>query len=409
MNAIYNHINSNTSANKSQKRQKNKNFISFLENKENVYLSEKQRNLTKFNSQKKIKRKESYSNNKKNINNNALLHALNSNNINIKLKNISNILTKNLKSRKNSNSNKSPNLSKPNLEIEINNNNISSNYSRKTNNQRYKKNISEHDLVNNILNTFTNCNILKGNNINLNFSNKKKCSYDKKIIKKNKITDSKKLKKNNTRHASDTKLLRSSSGYSYINNHLAQTSSFFNGNNLNQFNQMGYISTWGNNPDLSKNHFADIITNQKKNNHKQMNKNNKGPIIGKIIKNYKNNDLNCIFNMNLIQPTSQMNNIQDYIKNFYKMEYNSENRNKRKKSNNKKESLFNEDKEKEEKIKIINDEYSNNSKYTVTKTSEISRNKKIIKINNDSPEEIHFYVISSIQNAKNMDKNLIEK
>ena len=97
MNAIYNHINSNTSANKSQKRQKNKNFISFLENKENVYLSEKQRNLTKFNSQKKIKRKESYSNNKKNINNNALLHALNSNNINIKLKNISNILTKNLK------------------------------------------------------------------------------------------------------------------------------------------------------------------------------------------------------------------------------------------------------------------------------------------------------------------------
>ena len=413
MNAIYNHINTNiTNANKSQKRQNNKNFISYLDNKENIYLSEKQRNLTKFNSQKKIKRKESFSNNKNNINKNALIYALNGNNINIKLKNISNLITKNSKSTKNNNSHKTPNLSKPKLEIEINNNNsnnLSSHYSRKTNNKRYKKNISEHDLVNNILNTFTNYNLQKGNNIKLNCSNKKKCSYDKNIIKKNKFTESQKVNKNKTRHASDTKLLRSSSGFSYINNQLAQTNSFFNGNNINQFNQLGYISTWGNNPDLSNNHFADIITNQKKNNNKEMNKNNKGPIIGKIIKNYKNNDLNCIFNMNLIQPTSQINNIQDYLKNLYKIEYSSEHGNKRKKNNNKKESLFNEDKEKEEKIKINNDEYSNNSKYTVTKTSEISRNKKSNKFCNDSPEEIHFYVISSIQNAKNMDTNLNKK
>ena len=413
MNAAFNHINNITSANKSLKRQKKENYFSNLESKGNIYLSENKRNLTKFNSQKKIKRKQSYSNNKNNINNKAILFALNNNNI--RLQNFSKLFTNNSKGRKNNNNNKINALSKPKLEIEIKNrnssNNVSSHYSRKTNNQRYKKNISEHDLINNLLNTFTNYNLPKGNNINLNYSSKKKFSYDKNIIKKHQFIDNKNLNKNKTRHSSDTKLLRSSSGYSSINNHLTQTNSFFNGHNLNQLNQLGYISTWGNNQNMGNNNLANIITNKTKknnNNNKQKNKNNnKGPIIGKIIKNYKNNDLNCIFNMNLIQPTSQINNIQDYFKILYKNEYNNETKNKKKRNNNKKESPFNEDKQKEENIKINNDEYS--SKYTMTKTSEISRNKKIINICNDSPEEIHFYIISSIQNGKNMEPNLVQK
>ena len=413
---MFNHI---TSANKSQKRDKNKNYFSNFDSKENLYLSENQRNLTKFNSQKKIKRKESYSNNKNNIKKNPLLYALNDNNI--QLKNFSNLFTKNSKTRKNTNNknkNKSHYLSKPQIEIEINNrnnsNNVSSHYSKITNNKKYKKNISEHDLVNNILNTFSNYNYQKGNII---LSNKKICSYDKNKIKKNNTTDSKKLNKNKPRHASDTKLLRSSSGYSYINSNLAQTNSFFNGNNINQLNHLGYISTWGNNPEITNNNFANLIkiSNQKNNKNKQNNKNNKGPIIGKIIKNYKNNDLNCIFNMNLIQPTSQINNIQDYFKNLYKIEYNSDNRNKKNKNNNnKKESLFNEDKEKEERLRTNNEEYSH-SKNTMTKTNDISRNKKEkdnlsnSKFCNDGPEEIHFYVISSIQNAKNMERKMNKK
>ena len=407
MNAVFNNINIITSTNKSQKKQ-NKNYLYYLERKGNIYLSENKRNLTKKNSQKKIKRKESYSNNKNNINNKAILFALNNNNI--RLKNYSNLLTNNSKGKKINNKNKINNLSKPKLEIEINNrnssNNASSHYSRKTNNQRYKKNISEYDLINSILNTFTNYNLPKGNNINLNYSSSKKCSYDKNIIKKHQINNNKNFEKNKIRHASDTKLLRSSSGYSYINNHLAQTNSFFNGNNLNQLNQLGYISTWGNNPNVGNNKFSNIIiNNKKKNNNRQKNKNNKSPIIGKIIKNYKNNDLNCIFNMNLIQPTSQINN-QDYFKYFNKNEY--ETRNKKRKNKNKKESHFNEDKQKEENIKINNDEFSN-SKNTMTKTSEISRNKKYNNIYNDSPEEIHFYIISYIQNGKKMEKNLVKK
>ena len=51
----------------------------------------------------------------------------------------------------------------------------------------------------------------------------------------------------------------------------------------------------------------------------------------------------------------------------------------------------------------------------MTKTNDISRIKKEkdsidnVKYSNDSPEEIHFYVISSIQNGKNMENNLVKK
>ena len=138
--------------------------------------------------------------------------------------------------------------------------------------------------------------------------------------------------------------------------------------------------------------------------------------MGKIIKNYKNNDLNCIFNMNLIPLVSPINNIQDYFKNLYKVEYKNDCKIKKNKNNNKKEkdSNGNKNKEKEEKMRVNNDDYTN-SKNTMTKTNDISKIKKdkdsinIIKFYNDSPEEIHFYVISSIQNGKNMEYNLMKK
>lgn len=431
MNSLFNHNTGNiTNINKSQSKEKSKNYFavfSNLGNNQNRYLSENQRNLTKFNSQKKIIKKDNYSKIKTphhgEIKNNNFLISFNDNNINnLQLKNYSNLISKNNRIIRNSKNkskkskNKTHNLSKPQLEIEINNINSSNNISTKIINKKiYKKNISEHDLVNNILNTFTNYNANK----NINFSSKKKLNKDNNAIQ-NKInnTNTNANTKNKNRHASDTKLLRSSSGYSYINSKLAQTNSFFSGNNHS--NNLGYISTWGNNPDLTNINFRNMIRKSNQKNNKQKNKSTKGPIIGKIIKNYKNNDLNCIFNMNLIPSGSPINNIQDYFKNLYKIEYNvSENRVKKTHKSNKKEKRHKDNKEQKEretemKTKSNNDEYSQ-SKNTMTKTSDISkirREKESIenfKFCNDSPEEIHFYVISSLQNGKYMINNLNKK
>ena len=180
MNAIFSNPNSNnniSSTNKSHSKEKNKNYLSVFSNigsKQNRYLSENKRNIGNFNSQKKMREKETHLKNQNHneSKNNAFLVSFNDN---IQLKNYSNLLNKNYKVIKN-NKNKSHCFSKPQLEIEINNiNNNSTNYSRvPTNNKKYKKNISEHDLVNNILNTFTNGNFPKGVNIKLNFSSKKK-------------------------------------------------------------------------------------------------------------------------------------------------------------------------------------------------------------------------------------------
>ena len=444
MNAIFSNPNSNnniSSTNKSQSKEKKQNYLSVFSNigsNQNRYLSENKRNIGNFNSQKKMREKETQLKNQNHneSKNNAFLVSFNDN---IQLKNYSNLLNKNYKVIKN-NKNKSHCFSKPQLEIEINNiNNNSTNYSRvPTNNKKYKKNISEHDLVNNILNTFTNGNFPKGVNIKLNFSSKKQLNYDKnKARQKGDTMDSKKIKQNKisskntknnsrTRHASDSKLLRSNSGYSYgNNNNLAQTNSFFNANHSNQ---MGYISTWGNNQDWNNNNFGNIIkistqkkssnTNTNHNNSKQKNRNksSKGPIIGKIIKNYKNNDLNCIFNMNLIPPVSPINNIQDYYKNLYKVEY-SDNRNKKnnyehkKNINNKKEETKD---NKDTKTKGSHEDFTQ-SKNTMTKTSDYSKIKKErdsidnIRNENDCPEEIHFFYISSIQAGKNMEDNLNKK
>ena len=323
------------------------------------------------------------------------------------------------------------------MEIELNNintsNNISKNNSRINTNKKYKKNISEHDLVNSILNTFSNYNIPKGVNLNINYSSKKNMSKDK-IRNKSKgdyILYNNSSKKNiivnnmrdttKNRHSSDTKILRSNSGYSYINNKLSQTNSFFNGNNQKKLeNKLGYISTWGNSPDHTNTNLRNIIKYTNPNNKsksKKQTKSNKGPIIGKIIKNYKNNDLNYIFNMNLIPPVSPINNIQDYIKNLYKFEYNSDGgrikNNKRNNNSKKSKNNINEARDKEMKTKTNNDDYSQ-SKNTMTKTSEFSKKRERdsienFKYNNESPEEIHFYVISSIQNGKNRIYNLNKK
>ncbi len=447
MNALFTNPNSNNNmpnTNKNQSKEKCNNYLSVfsnLGNNQNRYLSENRRNLGNYNSQKKLREKETHSKNQNHNENkdNAFLVSCNGNMNNIKLENYSNMLNKNYKVIKN-NKKKGNCISKPQLEIEINNlNNNSTNYTRvTTNNKKYKKNISEHDLVNNILNTFTNGNFQKGVNIKLNFSSKKKLNYNKtKSRKKGGTVDAKKIKQSKisskttksnarTRHASDSKLLRSSSGYSYGNNkNLAQTNSFFN---VNHSNHLGCISTCGNNLDWAYNNFGNIIkistqkkssnanTNSNNSKQKSKNKSTKGPIIGKIIKNYKNNDLNCIFNMNLIPPVSPINNIQDYYKNLYKAEY-SDNRNKKgnyehkKNISNKKEETKD---NKDTKTKISHDEFTQ-SKNTMTKTSDYSKAKKEkdsldnVRYGNDCPEEIHFFIISSIQSGKNMEINLNKK
>ena len=258
---------------------------------------------------------------------------------------------------------------------------------------------------------FSNCNNSKAINIKSSIIDKKKLNSEKNKLnsKSNNIytADNRVSKQNKGRHISDNKLLRSSSGYSYINSNLAQTSGFYNVNNSNQ---LGYISTCGNIPEWNNSNFANLmrISNQKSNNNNRNRiKSSKGPIIGKIIKNYKNNDLNCIFNMNLIPPASPANNIQDYLKNLYNIEYNSDYR--IKKNKKKKEKEMEKDFNEKER-----DEYTN-SKNTMTKTNDISKIKKekdsinSYKYNNDCPEEIHFYVISSLQNSKNMEINLNKK
>ena len=407
MNVLFNQNNTRiANINNSQSKEKSKNYLSVFSNQEsskNRYLSENQRNLTQFNS-KKIIKKESHSKNKSNVKNKnkAFLASLNDNNI---LKLYSNLYTKSskiAKNNKNNSKNKSHYLSKPQLEIELNNINNANNSKYINTNpkiKKYRKNISEHDLVSNILTSFNNSNFPKSTN--------------------NKTNNKKNMAK--TRHASDTKLLRSSSGYSYINN-MAQTNSFFNGNHSNN---LGYISTWGNSPEITNINFkSPNKKNSNNNNNKnKKNKNNKEPMVGKIIKNYKNNDLNCIFNMNLIPPISPINNIQDYFKNLYKIEYNSDYRIQKDKNNNniKKENHHiksshkerERDRDREVKTKSNNDDYSQ-SKNTMTKTNEskFKREKDSIensKYSNDSPEEIHFYLITSIQNGKNMYCNLNKK
>ena len=414
---IYNIVNTN----KSQSKEKKLNVFTVFSNigsNLNRFSSGNQKNLTNFNSQKKMKKESTkHKPNTEIKNNDEKLVGFNGNNLNnIKIKNYSNLIAKASKGVKNKN--KSHYLSKPKLEIEVNNrnnrNNISTNYSKISKNKKYKKNISEHDLVNNILNTFSNCNPQKGVNIKLNFTSKKKLNTDKTNKNKTKTKSSAKA-----RHSSDTKLLRSSSGYSHINSKISQTNSFFSGNN----NKMGYVSTCGNNPDWTTKNFTNIMkgsskknTNSKhNNNNNHNNKYSKSPVIGKIIKNYKNNDLKCIFNMNLIPPVSPINNIQEYFKNLYKVEYNNDYKIKKIKNKNRKEreSTGEKNKEKDEK-KTNNDDYTN-SKNTMTKTNDISKIKKdkdsinIIKYCNDTPEEIHFYIISYIQNGKNMEYNLNKK
>ena len=227
---------------------------------------------------------------------------------------------------------------------------------------------------------------------------------NQKINKINNINNNKDMSR--LRRFSETKLLKSLSDYSNINNHMTQINSFFKGIHSNQ---NGYIST----TEWTNSNLGNKLSNQKNNSNKQSNKNNKGAVIGKIIKNYNKNDLNCIFNVNLIPPVTPISNIQDYFKNLYKVDYNSEN--KAKKNNVKNKKGRNENKGKNKEIRIKNIDENNHNKNTMSKTNDISKIKKETNsMNNkkycdDTPEEIHFYVISSIQGGKNMEYNLIKK
>jgi hypothetical protein len=427
MNAMINNKKSSIiNKDKNQIKEQNNNHLSLLSNigsNQNRHSSENQRNNTKFNSQKKVK------------NNNDFLISLNDIN-NIKLNNFSNLIKTSKVMKKTKNKNHS--LSKPKLEIEINNkNNKRIHYSRiGNNNKKYKKNISEHDLVNNILNTFTDYNFTKNTNTNtnaniINHSSKKKIIYNKtkgkektNIITTNtndKMSSCRKdRERTRSRRFSDPKLTKSSSGYSKANNniynHLTQANSFFKLNN-NQSNKIGYgyISTYGNN---NTDYYGNAVklSGKKSNNNngnKYRNKSSKSNVIGKIIKNYKKNDLNCIFNVNLIPPVTSLNNLQDYFNNLYKVEYSGENVIKKKYVKNNKK--INHNKEKEEKeLKIRNNEdYSHNNNTMMTKTnddlSKIKKDNNFQKFCNDSPEEIHFYIISSIQNGNYMENNLNKK
>jgi len=397
-------------------------FTNFSSHKNHInnILSENQRNINKLKTQKKLRQKDSYS---KNLTENKHSTFFEYNNVNnIKLKNFSNLMIKNSKIMRNLNNksknktkNKSQSLLKPNLEIEThnsntNNDNMSTNtHSRlnTNNNRRYKKNISEYDLVNNILTTFTNYNFPKNVNPKINnftnYSTKKKISYNN----KNKLGNNNNgIKRNNNninpskaKTTSDTKLFRSSSGYSYINNNLICTNSFFNGFNGEIPNQINYIPTWGNSPEYTNSNINTNENNNNQNNSKQ--KNNKAPFVGKIIKNYKNNDLNCIFNMNLIPPMTSVNNIQDYFKNLYKLEYNGDRKNKKQDKNSKKE------KENEGiNLKIINEE---NKKVGNNKINETKNNNDIEGLCESSVEEIHYYYVYMIQGGKNLETKLIKK
>ena len=139
-------------------------FSNFYINKnKNFLISDTQRNLAKFKSQKKPRQKDSYvkhftENNPPNFFENNKNYSLMRNNNNSKSK------------LKNKQKNKSHGLLKANLEIETNPSNNIDNISTKNNsrintnnnnNKRYRKYISDHDLVNNILNTFTNYNFPK--------------------------------------------------------------------------------------------------------------------------------------------------------------------------------------------------------------------------------------------------------
>ena len=347
-------------------------FTNFSSHKNHInnILSENQRNINKLKTQKKLRQKDSYS---KNLTENKHSTFFEYNNVNnIKLKNFSNLMIKNSKIMRNLNNksknktkNKSQSLLKPNLEIEThnsntNNDNMSTNtHSRlnTNNNRRYKKNISEYDLVNNILTTFTNYNFPKNVNPKINnFTN-------------------------------------------YSNNNLICTNSFFNGFNGEIPNQINYIPTWGNSPEYTNSNINTNENNNNQNNSKQ--KNNKAPFVGKIIKNYKNNDLNCIFNMNLIPPMTSVNNIQDYFKNLYKLEYNGDRKNKKQDKNSKKE------KENEGiNLKIINEE---NKKVGNNKINETKNNNDIEGLCESSVEEIHYYYVYMIQGGKNLETKLIKK
>ena len=100
----------------------------------------------------------------------------------------------------------------------------------------------------------------------------------------------------------------------------------------------------------------------------------------------------------LIIPPSSVNNIQDYFKNLYKVEYNGDGKNKKHEKNGKKEK----DNIEGINLKFINEE---NKRVMESKLNEI-KNKKLCE---ESVEEIHYYYVNMIQEGKIFEKKLIKK
>ena len=392
---------------------KNMNFLptAFSDMKNNYYhyLSEKRKkgNYSRSNHKDRKSLNNSKNNNKHtHIHNDSNPHLHNDNIINttynIQQKNFTNYFSKTAKLIKEPNSKKNFSTAKPQINKNMNNYNIIHTDNNITN------------ITNNIMNIFGNYNVTKsGLNMKVSFKNKNN------IQKAQKMNSSKKNKKykeelenlrksvkkapiNNKslahiKQASEPKLIRSSSLYSFGNN-LVQTNSFIN-ENIHQ-NPLGYTSTGGNIP---------IKTNFKGN---------------------KSLDLNGLFQVQLSPSMSphNINNIQDYLKNLYK--YCGK---KGKKTGNignnnivKKKKIITEPKEKKHRTKIKHNEAVH--KKSTSRSNDITNSDKVIqenfegamnyfycdqcKENNeniDGPEELHFFYVTTVQNGKKLENMFINK
>ena len=428
------------------------------------YLSEKQRKQTYSNSNQKERKQINNSQNHNHAHNDSNPHLHDDNVINhacnIQQQNSNtNYFSKTSKFIKDSKNKKSFSVSKPQIETEINfinnGNENNANYIRIKNLKNiYNSNKLNTDnnitnITNNIMNIFGSYNIGKGGicmKLNIdNNNNKNKTKNKNNDSKKRQISKEKQKTENNeentkknvinnkslfNKQTSESKLIRSSSGYSFANN-TGYTNSFLNGNI--QYNPLGYTSTGGNLTENKIINFSNISGNRTKP------KITKKPIMSKITKAKKNIELNGLFHLPM-SPMSphNINSIQDYLKNLYKYYGKNAKKNINTYKNNfasknknvfYKEKIITEPKDKKYRTKIKHDEVNNKknsvSKNKETKNKKIEKNEQLKTSNNlqknfchncgkeeriiDTPEELHFYYVTNVQNGKNFQINFTEK
>ena len=429
------------------------------------YLSEKQRKATYSNSNQKEHKNVNNSQNNNHVHNDSNPHLHNDNvpntACNIQQQNSNtNYFSKTTKLTKDPKNKKSFSVSKHKIETEINFiNNCNENNANyihiknlkniyNTNKLNTDNNIT--NITNNIMNIFGNYNIGKGGicmKLNIGDHNNKNKSKNKNNDSKKKQKSKEKQKSENieenikkniinnksllNKQTSESKLIRSSSGYSFANN-TGYTNSFLNGNT--QYNPLGYISTGGN---LTENKFANFSnisgnrTNQKI---------SKKPVMGKITKTNKNIDLNGLFQLPMSPSMSphNINSIQDYLKNLYKYHGKNTKKNINTYKNNAaqknkniiyKEKIITEPKDKKYRTKIKHDEIKI-KKHSVSKSKDKTSN-KIEKSEQpktpehlqknfcdncgkeerciDTPEELHYFYVANVQKGKKLEYNFAGK